>query len=191
MIPAGFLSQNTRDLSKEIWISWGNGFAQDGQVYCNALNYLAQNSWITLKDAKGDDTEFQIIQEDSSSSSDGLFVTTTVTGALDIINRSSLVISSLSEEYYGGVYLRKTGGSVNVDLSILNGRTLYNDGYISGWGLNNIISATTPPVQTKMEVTDDWITYSSLTTDNGYVSIQAYPGGAYSYSLRAIVIKIL
>lgn len=192
MIPAGILSQDSRDLSKEIWISWGNGYAQDGQVYCNGVNYLTQNSPITLKNAKGDDTDFRLINY--ANTSENLSVTDSGSGTLDIINRRSLNISyDEVNDIYGGIYIQDITypSPKNIEISVLNGRqsSSYDNGYIGGWGISlEEIDKTSAPVQTKMEVTDDWVTYSSLVTNNFLLTIGTE---YYSYQIRAIVIKLL
>lgn len=196
MIPAGILSQSSRDLSKEIWISWGYDYDQEQGVFVNSLDPTNTGTFLSLKNAKGDSTIFNLVQGDSYDT--GINSTTYSTGALDIINRREIhLLYSNAEGFEVDNYLSisTTGGTVSGDVYVLGSRNtmgVTNGMYFSkiGQGSTLIPANVSYPVQTKMDVNDDWYKLEGVITTGGNYIITASTENHFAL-IRAIVIKLL
>lgn len=192
----GFLSKkNTRDLSKEIWISWGYDYDQEGGVYVNQINPGSTQQYIPLKNAKGDNTTLSLWQNDYY----GIQIppTTYSAGTLDIINRRENNLYYSYEEGFeaeNSLTISTGGDTVSGEVYVLGSRTamgVANQTYLSVWGQwSTPIPATVGyPVQTKMDVNDDWHKVEGVSTN---VSILIYSSTEGHYApIRAIVIKLI
>ena len=197
MIPLGFLGQNNRTLSKEIWVSWGHLWAQDSKVYCNALDvgYSNINTQINLKNALGEDTPIYLIQgTDIDGMNMGFSLSNYTPSTLEIINRTQLYMYYDGAGVYSNLTFGSSTSSYNLDFYLLNGMFSGTiDIGVFNTGQSSVLYPNTlAPVQTTMDVSEDWIARPSLTLSPSSV-IQVFPdnsGDGYSV-IRAIVIKLL
>lgn len=190
----GFLSKkNTRDLSKEIWISWGYGESQEGGVYVNALGREAEGfpGLNPLKNALGDNMDFSISLYNWNG---GLFDATVPTsGPLDIINRKGIVVSYYPEFDSNGNIIINSTSSSPVEVYVLTGRQNSPPGDYQGWGISppeSLPSGLAAPIQTEMNISEDWYKIPNLLASGSFYLVNVYNEDSY-FIVRAIVIKLL
>jgi hypothetical protein len=193
MIPLGILNQDSRDLSKEIWISWGYGYDQEQGVFVNAIS--SQPSYSTaLKNAAGEDTPFSFnydaipdIESWHNSTTAGSTWTT-----LPIVNaRSGIVYSDYDIEHLLYNISCATSG-IPLEMYILPNRSsnITRMTSVSGWGGSGWVIAQGTELMT-MEITEDFYKVeNTLTTGIGVFSFTPQNAGQNS-GVSAIVIKLL
>ena len=197
MIPAGILAQSTRDLSKEIWISWGYDYDQEQGVFVNSFNPTNTNTFLPLKNAKGESTTFNYRLNDFGY--DGINTQYHESGVLDIVNRCEIQLEKYIDDVEWFVEQSieiSCSVSTPVSVYVLGPRQAsseFNLGFSGGGGWQpygfTAIPQSVYPVQTKMEITSDWFEVGERTAfGTAYITT---PLNFQLGRIRAIVIKLL
>lgn len=131
-IPAGVFNQGSRDLSKEIWISFSVGQAQPPGFYINTFD--PESGIVYLKNAKGESTLYQVYADfegygfvlvDNPIGFGGY------TGQLPIINSKTLGFIQDDENYMSlNIFYSNFSDTSIADIYALSNAPYFGAGYI-------------------------------------------------------------